>query len=90
MTLETKYYYGVPGTTWLADPTLIFVQVIRLTRQGLGYNMVEATPGNREFTHDQATGVLTFSDDEPFLDNYAPPSVGIVYGLERFMVVIKY
>lgn len=64
MTITTKLLLGNPGDSFVEDIGLANVIVLRVCREGLGYNtIVSGTAGNREARY-RSDGRITF--DIPF------------------------
>lgn len=56
-----KTYNLAYGTTFIIDPELINVRLLRVTRSGTGYNSSGGdTPGSREFKYTSSTGRVEF------------------------------
>lgn len=53
------------------------VRIISVEREGLGYNEVDGTPGNRQFDHDPDLGRITFEQDGAGLE------IKVVFGLSN-------
>lgn len=63
MTITSMVFTPMMGTTTFTDPILSYVTILRLCREGLGYNRTD-TVGNRSFVHNVAAGSVTF--ENPF------------------------
>lgn len=61
MTITSAVFTPLGGTTVFSDPSLCYVTIIRLCREGLGYNR-DNVVGNRKFVHDQAAGSVEFEN----------------------------
>jgi hypothetical protein len=75
MTIERKQYL-MTNNNRVSDPALSNVTVLRVTREGTGFNETTSAVSNREYTHDAGGGQIVFADR------------GI--GDESVVVVIKY
>lgn len=84
MTIESRTFEGTSGTTIIDIPELAYVGILRVCRNGLGFNVSLTSTGNRKVKFTPALGRLEFVD--PF---EAPPSVGVVAG-EKIYVRYKY
>lgn len=61
MTTWAKYF-GVAGQYSISVPALLYVTVLKVKRQGLGFDILNSgTPGNRQVVYDAAAGSLTFN-----------------------------
>lgn len=77
MTIATKRYtMPAGGLARVIDAALSFVHILRVEREGLGYNQCNPitapvdVAGNREFIHDAFVGGIYFQDtDSPLLEN---------------------
>lgn len=57
-----RVYNTTPGADFIAVPELAFVTVLKVKREGLGYDVTTAStfPGNRQVRHQVSSGILTF------------------------------
>jgi len=56
----TKYYLGEPGTYSIIDPELSGRVILRVAREGLGYNYTTGSIGSREYSYTIGLGSVTF------------------------------
>lgn len=61
MTVEAKTYSLMPNSKIITDSALAYVTILRLKREGLGYNSSGGdAPGDREYLHEKTTGLVEF------------------------------
>lgn len=63
--IKTKFYVSETGAFSIVDPELIGVTILRVCREGVGYNIKVGTPGTREYKFTITTGEVLFQ--EPFI-----------------------
>jgi hypothetical protein len=69
MGVFTRSYFGQPGATAITDYNLVFVEILRVSRNnGVRYE-VDGTPasGSLEFQYIPGSGTIQFDPDNPFL-----------------------
>jgi hypothetical protein len=64
MAVRSAYYNGPNGRTAVIVPELAYRSIVSVKREGLGYNIVDGTPGNREAQYVAADGKFIF--ENPF------------------------
>lgn len=85
--IKTKQYYLIPETTIINDPELAYVNVLRVHREGLGYNVTQNTvPGDREVVHEASAGNLVFLNEGSVLTGDGP----VLRTAEKVSVTFKY
>ena len=57
-----KVELNMHGTS-VSNFALLFVEVLGVTRQGVGYTKVASSPVGRQYSHDYNTGTITFDPD---------------------------
>lgn len=51
---------GYPGLNFVSHDELKYARVLTVTREGMGYDLTDATPGNRQAKHTTSTGKIEF------------------------------
>lgn len=80
--ITSMVFTPLAGTTVFSDPSLAYVTILRLCREGLGYSQASAV-GNRKFVHNQGAGSVTF--ENPF---FGDPTNDV--DKERLFIKFKY
>lgn len=62
MTITSKVFLPGGGSATFTDPILSYVTIIRLCREGVGYNKTAAV-GNRSFVYNPGAGSVTFENE---------------------------
>lgn len=62
----TRTYYGVPGQSYIIDPLLSFVTILKVAREENVHRKVSSSPGSLQFTYDNANGRIDFDANNPF------------------------
>ena len=68
MAVKSAYYNGVHNRTAVFIPNLAYRQIVSVKREGLGHNIVDDIPGNREVQYVPGEGKFLF--DIPFTTTY--------------------
>lgn len=57
----TAYYLNtVSGQTSVTNPAIVSTTIMNLKRDGVGFNEVSSSPGERDFVYNILTGKFTF------------------------------
>lgn len=64
--LNSDHFQTTAGDTSITITSLIGATITALFREGVPYEAVTGTPGNREFTFNSTTGLVTFGSSYPF------------------------
>lgn len=87
MALATKIYFALNGTTEIIDPTIANTDVLKVKREGLGFDIIlTGVPGNRQVTYTSTSGKLKFLN--PF-DGTGPAVGPVGSGSEKVYVLYK-
>lgn len=68
MAIDKLSIQGYPGLNYIQSSELMHVQVITVTKEGRGYDLVSTEPGNRQAKHTPSTGKVEF--DETFIGEF--------------------
>ena len=63
MPVRSTTYYATPGTFSITAFELAYVTILAVKREGTGYNITTATPGNREVEYTAGAGKLEFENE---------------------------
>lgn len=87
MSLRTIILSGPPDYNIISHPSLAYVKVITVKREGQRQYQVESTPTGSEANvyHDKGAGKLVWSTDRKF----ARINVGSQYILEKVHIIIE-
>lgn len=68
MPVRSKTYYPTAGTFVITDPSIAYVTLLKVAREGLGHEIVFAAPGNREVKYSSGLGSIeveqVYNEDE--------------------------
>ena len=64
MAVKSATYNGTNGRTAVIVPTLAYRKIVSVKREGIGYDLFEGTPGNRQVQYVAADGKFVF--ENPF------------------------
>jgi hypothetical protein len=61
---QARIYYTTPGVNVFTDSELSFVKVLKIKRQGLGFDKIETgTPIGRKALHTASSGSIEFENE---------------------------
>lgn len=66
MAVYSRTYYGVPGQTYIIDPLLSFVNILKVAVDDTVYKKVSGTPSGIQFKYDVSGGRIDFDANNPF------------------------
>jgi hypothetical protein len=86
MAVYSRTYYGIPGQTSIIDPTLAFVNILKVARNDSVHRKVDSAPGNLQFKHNVSTGQVDFDANNPFTGS----SIGRPNRFEMEKIFVKW
>ena len=87
MAVKSAYYSGTAGTNYIDIPGLAYRKIVSVKREGLGYNIVYATPGNRQVQYVPGLGRFEFLND--FSKTISPrPTPGPILWINEKIFII--
>ncbi len=87
MAVKSAYYSGTAGTNYIDIPGLAYRKIVSVKREGLGYNIVDATPGNRQVQYVPGSGRFIFLND--FSKTISPrPTPGPILWINEKIFII--
>lgn len=80
MSVHVKYYIPTTPVNTVSDPDLAYVNVLRVTRDGLVYTKTDSIPaeGSMNFQHDASIGEIIFDPANPFIIPYGRPNLKLL------------
>lgn len=87
MAIIKKQYLGQPGQSFINDPALSNVTILRVVRNDLIFNRTLFTAGNMQYVYRVGPGKIEFDSNNPF-SGPAPDQPVSINDLEK--VQVKY
>lgn len=87
MQVKSAYYSGTVGINYIYIPELAYRKIISVKREGLGYDIVTETPGNRQVQYVPGSGRFIFLND--FSKTISPrPTPGPILWINEKIFII--
>ena len=83
MALKSNVYTAPNGLNALSVPGLAYRRIVKVERNGVDFDIVESTPGNRQVWY-QPAGLFIF--DQQFIGIVAGPSADPVTETEKIFI----
>lgn len=87
MAVRSATYIGPNGRTAVIVPTLAYRKIVSVKREGIGYDLVEGTPGNRQVQYVAADGKFVF--ENPFTETIVELPTYDIRISEKIFVIWK-
>ena len=87
MAVKSAYYSGTAGTNYIDIPGLAYRKIVSVKREGLGYNIVYATPGNRQVQYVPGLGRFEFLNDFSKTISPRPTPGPILWVNEKIFII---